>query len=256
MSATNSHTLMTEQNLLARIKKNPKDELMLPSSGNMTLKKLLTELDKGYSDSDLLKKHHNLQPEDLAAARLYAANLAATSSNSNNKIISLADAKQAKPAPVDKPAQVTPPTIKPVPSKPNEVVRDNDSERIAVELVIAHEEQRDWKVVSVEKSSRGYDLISRRAHPEDPETAVEVRFIEVKGRAFVGDVSLTPNEYKAAERLKHEYWLYVVYNCATSPELHIIQDPVQLGLQPVTVVERYLVNAQSILTANQEQPLT
>ena len=63
------------------------------------------------------------------------------------------------------------------------MVRDEEIERIAVQAVIAHEEARGWKVESVEKDNRGFDLISRKPHPEDPQTAIEVRFIEVKGRA-------------------------------------------------------------------------
>ena len=61
------------------------------------------------------------------------------------------------------------------------IVRDEEIERIAVKAVIAHEEARGWEVVSVEKENRGFDLISRKPHPEDPQTAIEVRFIEVKG---------------------------------------------------------------------------
>ena len=60
------------------------------------------------------------------------------------------------------------------------MVRDEEIERIAVETVIAHETARGWVVESVEKDNRGFDLISRRLHPEDPKTALEVRFIEVK----------------------------------------------------------------------------
>ena len=60
-------------------------------------------------------------------------------------------------------------------------VRDEEIERIAVEAVIAHERARGWEVTSVEADNRGFDLISRRPHPEDPQTAIEVRFIEVKG---------------------------------------------------------------------------
>ena len=78
---------------------------------------------------------------------------------------------------------------------------------------IRHEEARGWVVESVEKENRGFDLISRRPHPEDPKTFIEVRFIEVKGRAGVGEVALSDNEYKTAERLKSDYWLYVVFNC-------------------------------------------
>jgi len=38
--------------------------------------------------------------------------------------------------------------------------------------------------------------------------------IEVKGRAAVGEIALTANEYKTALRLGDAYWLYVVSNCA------------------------------------------
>jgi Domain of unknown function (DUF3883) len=74
-----------------------------------------------------------------------------------------------------------------------------------------------------------------------------VRFIEVKGRAHVDEVALTINEYKTAERLKQDYWLYVVFNCATEPEVHVIQDPVRLGWRPVVQVEHYHVGANEIL---------
>jgi hypothetical protein len=43
---------------------------------------------------------------------------------------------------------------------------------------IKHEEARGWVVQSVETENRGFDLISRRPHWEDPQTFVEVRFIE------------------------------------------------------------------------------
>ena len=69
---------------------------------------------------------------------------------------------------------------------------------------------------SVENENRGFDLISRKPHPEDPKTCIEVRFIEVKGRAAVGEIALTSNEYKTAERLKKDYWLYAVFNCASN----------------------------------------
>lgn len=117
------------------------------------------------------------------------------------------------------------------------MVRDEEIERIAIQQVIAFEEKRGWKVESVEKENRGFDLISRRPHPEDPQTAIEARFIEVKGRATVGEVALSANEYKTAERLKRDYWLYVVFNCAHAPEIHLVQDPVRLGWQPMVKIE-------------------
>lgn len=129
------------------------------------------------------------------------------------------------------------------------MVRDEEIERIAVQAVVAHEKARGWKATSVEKDNRGFDLISRKPHPEDPDTAIEVRFIEVKGRASVGEVALTTNEYKTAERLKKDYWLYVVFNCESTPQIHIVQDPARLGWEPLVKIEHYHVAAQKILEA-------
>ncbi len=127
------------------------------------------------------------------------------------------------------------------------MVNDPEIERIAVEAVIKHEENRGWRVQSVEAEDRGFDLISRKPHPEDPQTSVGVRFIEVKGRAGVGEVALSSNEFKTAKRLKEDYWLYVVYNCAGTPEIHIIRDPARLGWEPVVIVEHYHLGAEEIL---------
>ena len=131
------------------------------------------------------------------------------------------------------------------------MVRDDEVERIAVNAVIVFEEARGWKVESVEKDNRGFDLISRMPHPEDPATAIAVRFIEVKGRAGVGDVALTANEYKTAERLKNDYWLYAVFNCATTPQVRAIQDPVRLGWEPLVKVEHYFIGAEKILRVSE-----
>src|SRR5207247_9330892 len=96
------------------------------------------------------------------------------------------------------------------------MVADPEIERIAVQAVIAHEEAEGRVVESVEQDNRGFDLISRKAHPEDPKTAIDVRFIEVKGRAQVGEVALTANEYRTAQRLANDFWLYVVFSSGTS----------------------------------------
>ncbi|MBW1675431.1 MAG: DUF3883 domain-containing protein [Deltaproteobacteria bacterium] len=129
------------------------------------------------------------------------------------------------------------------------MVKDDKIERIAVEAAIAFEKDNGRDVESVEEQNRGFDLISRKPHPEDPKTATEIRFIEVKGRAAVGEVALTTNEYKTAERLKNDYWLYVVFNCASSPEIHLIRDPVRIGWEPLVKIEHYHVGARRILEA-------
>jgi superfamily II DNA or RNA helicase len=131
------------------------------------------------------------------------------------------------------------------------MVRDDEIERIAVQTVIQQEEARGWKVQSVETEDRGFDLISRKPHPEDPNTAIEVRFIEVKGRASIGEVALSSNEYKTAGRLKNDYWLYVVFNCASTPEINVVQDPARLGWQPLVKIEHYHIGADKILGAKQ-----
>jgi len=133
------------------------------------------------------------------------------------------------------------------------MVRDEEIERIAVQEAIKHEESRGWVVESVESENRGFDLISRKPHPHDPKTFVEVRFIEVKGRASVAEVALSANEYKTAQRLGVDYWLYVVYNCAETPELHVIHDPARLGWKPVVRVEHYHLGARDLITA-EERP--
>lgn len=129
------------------------------------------------------------------------------------------------------------------------MVRDDEIERIAVAEAIRYEQARGWVVESVESENRGFDLISRRPHPEDPKTFIEVRFIEVKGRAGVGVVALSENEYRTAERLSDDYWLYVVFNCTGTLQLHRVRNPTRLGWQPVMAVEHYQLTSQSVLSA-------
>jgi hypothetical protein len=126
------------------------------------------------------------------------------------------------------------------------MVADPEIERIAVQFAIKHEEAEGRVVESVESENRGFDLISRKPHPEDPKTAIDVRFIEVKGRADTGDIALTSNEYNTAKRLKKDYWLYVVFHCATKPSLNILRDPSTLDWQPIVKVEHYRLRQDSI----------
>ena len=127
------------------------------------------------------------------------------------------------------------------------MVRDDEVERIAVEVAMRNERDSGWDVESVEEENRGFDLISRKPHPHNEQTFTDVRFIEVKGRSGVGEVALGANEYRTAQRLGPDYWLYVVYNCAETPVLHIIRDPARLGWKPVVTVEHYHLGAKEIL---------
>ncbi|MFM7364287.1 MAG: helicase-related protein [Cuspidothrix sp.] len=127
------------------------------------------------------------------------------------------------------------------------MVADDEIEKIAIQAVIEYEKARGWQVVSVEKENRGFDLISREIDSGDPLKASKVRFIEVKGRANIGEVALTTNEYKTAARLKNDYWLYVVFNSAASPEVHTVQNPVKLNWQPFIKIEHYQLKTEDLL---------
>lgn len=141
----------------------------------------------------------------------------------------------------------TNPTFKPM-------VRDEEVERRAVEIATAYLVSQGFQVESVELDNRGYDLIARgRPHPEDPSTFTLVLFVEVKGRAERGDIALTTNEYRAAERLKDDYWLFVVFDCASdAPCLERIQNPARLGWQPVSKIEHYRLGVPAITAASEK----
>ena len=106
---------------------------------------------------------------------------------------------------------------------------DAEVEAIAVKLAWAFEEAAGAVVVDVSKpnlarvagleDNPGFDLLSRRPG------GVE-RGIEVKGRAGVGDVELTENEWAKSCTQRDRYWLYVVFDCATpQPRLLRVRDP-------------------------------
>jgi len=106
---------------------------------------------------------------------------------------------------------------------------DAEVEALAVQVAIAHEEGHAAVVkdVSTPDLARraglgehpGFDLHSR--HPDGEERA-----IEVKGRAGIGDIELTENEWAQACNLGGRYWLYVVFECASAhPRLLRVQHP-------------------------------
>lgn len=133
------------------------------------------------------------------------------------------------------------------------MVRDEEIERIAVEEAIRFETARGWVVEDVQKDSRGFDLISRKPHAHDERTFTDVRFIEVKGRVNIGTIALSANEYKTAERLGQDYWLYVVFSCGANPNLHAIQNPARLAWKPIVQVAHYQVGPNAIIGEKGEQ---
>ena len=102
-------------------------------------------------------------------------------------------------------------------------------EQVAMDLVRAFEEAAGAKVrlVHTPELARaaglpdhpGFDVLSVRPNNER-------RCIEAKGLASIGEIEVTDNEWARACNLRREYWLYVVYNCATPiPQMVRVQDP-------------------------------
>lgn len=96
--------------------------------------------------------------------------------------------------------------------------RDEEVERLAMNVAMAYERDAKRKPEDVSQDNLGFDI---RSYSED----TIIRYIEVKGRAGVGAVWLTPNEWQIAQRFGQAYWLYIVINVTTEPQLKRIQDP-------------------------------
>lgn len=99
----------------------------------------------------------------------------------------------------------------------SKMVSDKEIERIGMEKVMEYERRNGRIPEDVSSENLGYDVRSSDGK--------EFRYIEVKARAGEGSIALTPNEWMMAQRFGKEYWLYVVANAATKPELYIMQDP-------------------------------
>jgi len=106
---------------------------------------------------------------------------------------------------------------------------DAEVEAIAMKFAMAHEEAAGAAVRDVSKpnlaraaglsDNPGFDLLSQ--HPIQGQ-----RGIEVKGRAGIGDVELTENEWAKACTQRDRYWLYAVFDCGSPhPRLLRVQDP-------------------------------
>jgi len=97
--------------------------------------------------------------------------------------------------------------------------RDDEIERIAMDVTMRYERARGWIPYDVSQEGEHYDVRS-----ESPEG--EKRYIEVKGRAQSGPIMLTAAEVDKLRQLEERAYLYVVTSCREQrPRLHIIQDP-------------------------------
>jgi SNF2 family DNA or RNA helicase len=115
--------------------------------------------------------------------------------------------------------------VLPVPGEQAQRRRDDRVEKIAIKKAWDYETGHRATIEDVSDPRRkmGFDILSRR--PDG-----DVRYIEVKGRARVGELELTDNEWAQARNHPDRYWLYVVYNCDTTPTLKRIKNPAGRGI--------------------------
>ena len=130
---------------------------------------------------------------------------------------------------------------------------DADVEAIAVEVATDYEKRLGAEVQDVSRPELarragltdwpGFDLLSRRAEGER-------RAIEVKGRAGTGGIELSENEWAKACNLRDEYWLYVVFDCATPhPRLVRVRDPFAKLLVRSRESIAYIINPRDVIEA-------
>jgi SNF2 family DNA or RNA helicase/DNA-binding XRE family transcriptional regulator len=109
------------------------------------------------------------------------------------------------------------------------IQHDANVELVAMKIAQAFEEANGASVQDIHTSelaraaglpdNPGFDLLSIRPGNEK-------RAIEVKGRSETGDIEVSANEWAKACNMRHAYWLYAVYDCATpTPRLVRVQDP-------------------------------
>jgi superfamily II DNA or RNA helicase len=122
-----------------------------------------------------------------------------------------------------------------------------ETEAIAMRVVMEHEQRQGRQVYDVSEKNLGYDVTSLDL------ASGELRLIEVKGLgASTGTVLLTPNERRVAEDRRECFWLYVVTNCSTEPQLQEpIRDPARLDWTEVTKVAHYYLSVNALTTPMQ-----
>ncbi len=117
-----------------------------------------------------------------------------------------------------------------------------ETEMTAMRVVMEYETAQGRQVEDVHEKNLGYDITSLDL------ASGELRLIEIKGlAAATGSILLTPNERRVAEDRRECYWLYVVTNCASRPELQKpIEDPARFSWREVTKVQHYWLSVDTL----------
>jgi len=125
--------------------------------------------------------------------------------------------------------------VLPQPTADQSMRSDAEIEAIGMHVAMQYERERGRNPEDVSAENVGYDI--RSTSPLG-----EVRYIEVKARATTGAIVFTPNEWLMAQRFGEEYWLYIVEQAASNPQLYTIQNPAaKLHAQQVVETVRYVI---------------
>ena len=132
---------------------------------------------------------------------------------------------------------------------------DERVEDVAVRIAVAWERERGAEVQDVSKPALaraaglsdwpGFDLLA-------DQPGGETRRIEVKGRAGADGIQMEANEWKQACHLGEQYWLYVVFDCAATPQLLRVRDPFNKLLANHRESASYAIAASAIVDAAQQ----
>ena len=130
--------------------------------------------------------------------------------------------------------------------KPSEKINramqsDAEIEAIGIEIAMKYERDNGRLPEDVSSQNLGFDIRST-------EKDGSVRYIEVKARAQSGDIALTQNEWFKAHRFKDDYYLYVVFNASSSPQLFIVKNPSEnLSASEKVEIVRYIIQSEDIM---------
>ena len=120
------------------------------------------------------------------------------------------------------------------PTHSKDMVSDKEIEKIGMKIAMEYEKRNGRVPEDVSRENLGFDIRSKDGE--------KVRYIEVKARAGEGPVVLTTNEWLKAKRFREDYWLYVISNASTKPELYIIRNPYKnLKVKEKLEVVRFIV---------------
>ena len=119
---------------------------------------------------------------------------------------------------------------------------DPETEMTAMGVVMDHETALGRQVEDIHEKDLGYDVTSLDLR------SGELRLIEIKGlKGAAGSILLTPNERRVAEDRPDCYWLYVVTDCGSEPQLQEpIRNPARFPWHEVTKVEHFWLDVKAL----------